>query len=374
MHWQGQDLVIENYLSGSTMAADELTVQVLAAFDDWTDARDVASLFPHYEPGSVLESVEQLVAATFLVPEGNDDDETLESAWPYWGQEARFFHFATKDAPFVSGELALDHMDAFANETPPPSLKRYPDAPRTYLPRAFLDFNVPFRDVLLEWRTTRRFLAVPIGLRAFSTLLFYTFSPMYFGDAGALGIVPMKTFASGGARHETEFYIGVLNVEGIDRGLYHYCAEDHALELLNADWCPERAADLCCGQEWVAHTGFVCFVSARFERMAWKYRHPRAYRVVLMNLGHAGQTFSLVATALGLAPFVTAAIRETGIDAALGLDGFWEGVMSVLACGVPEGMAAGQLPREVALAQAVTRPIVGMFPTPPPQPAWAVSG
>ena len=73
-------------------------------------------------------------------------------------------------------------------------------------------------------------------------------------------------------------------------------------------------------------------MSAVFARSQWRYGFPRAYRVVLLDAGHLCQTFCLVATALGLAPFCTAALGDSIIEADLGLDGVTESV--IYACGV----------------------------------------
>ena len=59
----------------------------------------------------------------------------------------------------------------------------------------------------------------------------------------------------------------------------------------------------------------------------WKYRDAHAYRVLHLDAGHLGQTFHLAATALGLAPFTTAATRNLMVEKALGLDGVSEIVL-----------------------------------------------
>ena len=75
----------------------------------------------------------------------------------------------------------------------------------------------------------------------------------------------------------------------------------------------------------------LAVMTAMFARTQWAYRPSRAYRVVLLDAGHLGQTFCLVATALGLAPFCSAALADSRIEQDLGLDGVGESV--VYACG-----------------------------------------
>ena len=62
------------------------------------------------------------------------------------------------------------------------------------------------------------------------------------------------------------------------------------------------------------------FMTALLERSMWKYKSSHAYRVLLLDAGHLGQTFHLVCTALSLAPFTSAALDGEAIEQELGLD------------------------------------------------------
>jgi hypothetical protein len=57
--------------------------------------------------------------------------------------------------------------------------------------------------------------------------------------------------------------------------------------------------------------------------------------VVLLDAGHLCQTFCLVATWLGLAPFCTAAFEDSLIERDLGLDGIRESALYVAGVGTP---------------------------------------
>jgi SagB-type dehydrogenase family enzyme len=76
-------------------------------------------------------------------------------------------------------------------------------------------------------------------------------------------------------------------------------------------------------------------MTAVFARTQWKYPASRAYRTVLIEAGHVCQTFCLVATWLGLAPFCTMALTESPIERTLGIDGVSEAVLYVAGVGVP---------------------------------------
>jgi SagB-type dehydrogenase family enzyme len=79
---------------------------------------------------------------------------------------------------------------------------------------------------------------------------------------------------------------------------------------------------------------FVIPVS-RFRRNFWKYRnHTKAYRALVLDVGHLSQTTYLAATELGLAAFITAAVNEVDIEHAFGLDPLEEGPLAVCGFGI----------------------------------------
>jgi hypothetical protein len=65
----------------------------------------------------------------------------------------------------------------------------------------------------------------------------------------------------------------------------------------------------------------------------------KPWKVVLIETGHLCQTFCLTATRLGLAPFSTAALKDSLIEKDLGLDGISESVLYVAGVGLPAARA-----------------------------------
>lgn len=362
LYWHDGELTAENYLDpkpsdtevDNAVAVDVATLDLLAAFDDWTDADAVAATMPDHDPASVAEAVDALVDARLLINEDEAErEERFLTEWGRWGEEARFFHFGTKNALYTGDSEEQRRSDGrWVRETggpPPPIFKSYTDAPRFYLPRTFLPLGGEFGSVLTTRRTHRRFTGEPVDLRTFSTLLFTTLGPMMLYDAGDLGTLMLRTSPCGGARHELEAYVAVLDVHGVEPGLYHYSPENHALELVDGDFDRAALHRLTYESEMCTPSAFVCFVTAVFERTMWKYRHPRAYRVTLLNAGHLGQTFVLTATALGLGPWQSAAFRDDEVEAAIGIDGFSEGAIYMFGAGVPIPTDSG-LPVDLTLA------------------------
>jgi SagB-type dehydrogenase family enzyme len=76
-----------------------------------------------------------------------------------------------------------------------------------------------------------------------------------------------------------------------------------------------------------------------FPRTQWKYQLGRAYRVVVAEAGHICQTFCLVATWLGLAPFCTMAFEDSRLEELLGIDGVTESIIYVAGVGSRSAVA-----------------------------------
>jgi SagB-type dehydrogenase family enzyme len=126
-----------------------------------------------------------------------------------------------------------------------------------------------------------------------------------------------------------------LRVKGLRPGLYHYHPGHHHLERISTNATPDKAQRYCGRQSYIRNAAALFLMTAVFRRTMWKYNYARAYRVVLLDAGHLCQTFCLVATWLGLAPFCTAALKDTLIEQDLRIDGIGESVLYVAGVGLP---------------------------------------
>lgn len=367
LYWHDGELTAENYLSshsaaeaGNALAVEPLVVNLLGRFEDWREDQDVATSFTEYSDESVITTTKSLVDCGLLqTHESTTDEEQFLTAWQGWGEEARFFHFGTKNADYVAGDEQRQmqfrrQLREEAASPPPAIFKSYPDAPRLYLTRAFLPLDQGFGEVLTSRRTHRQFTNSPVDQRVLATLLFYTFAPMLFCDADVFGTLMMRTSPSGGARHELEGYVAVFDVDGVDPGLYHYNAENHSLEQLSAHFDRPAMNRLTYDMGMPAESAFVCIVTAMFGRTMYKYHHPRNYRVTLLGAGHLGQTFALAATALGLGAWQTIVFRDDELERGLGIDGYSEGAIYLLGAGYP-----------VTTTQGLPADLIPPHPTPP---------
>jgi SagB-type dehydrogenase family enzyme len=339
LYWKGGELVCENYRIRSRAAVNARTIEILDYFQTWRTFEQSVRHFKNYSPFLLFSAVRQLTSLSLLVRKGTEqarEDASCERAWSSWLPEAGLLHFGCNDAPYSDDED--DHRAQFKGylqESPQPAFsKSHPGAPLIALPppsRAKTDF----RKVLFARRTHRRFSRQPLPLSHLSTLLHDTWAVTGTLRSDLFGDLPLKTSPSGGARHPEEVYVCALRVEGIPPGIYHYVSNAHILERIQDGLTAARIVDYCAGQSWVGSAPALFVMTAVFARTSWKYRFPRAYRVVLAETGHLCQTFCLVACSLGLGPFSTMALKDSLIEADLGIDGVTESVLYVAGAGVP---------------------------------------
>jgi SagB-type dehydrogenase family enzyme len=334
----------KNYLTGIEVATAPIIVSVLEALGRWCASEQVERLLAGYSPVSIRRTLAKLRRHTLLLYKNSAQakQEALLGVWKVWGEEARYFHFATKHA-FSSSQVVDERKftrSLLKKHPQPAQLKRYPRARRIPLPAPQAVPRGEFERVLLSRRTHRRFAPGGISLEQVSRILSLTWGIQGHLQWPGLGQLLLKTSPSGGARHPLEVYVFALRVAGLPRGVYHYRADHNSLELLRRESGEDRLVSMCAGQDWIRHCSALFVMTAVFPRVMWRYHFSRAYRVVLLEAGHFCQTFCLVATRLGLAPFCTAALVDAKLEKELGLDGASETVL--YAAGVGRKMAWGQ--------------------------------
>jgi SagB-type dehydrogenase family enzyme len=345
LHWADGALVLQNYAVPCSVQAHPTLIDLLDRFSTWTLLDDYLNAQPAHmrEVGGRL--VAELYRHRFLL---RSDDPLLPAesgmeAWDKWNPSAGLFHTATKDTAFVDVDVFVAHLADKQRVRPmPPTIKRYEDASRLELPRHRL--RGAFPAVLRARRTWRHFGRRAIDLDSLSELLHLSFGVQRWTSTDGDGRVPLKTSPSGGARHPLEAYVVVSRVDGVEPGVYHYASDIHQLERLPSDGGIPPFDELLPTQWWYRDACAVVLLTAVFERTRWRYEGPRAYRAVLIEAGHACQTFCLTATWLGLAPFCSMALADTTIEKLLGLDGVSESVLYAAGVGSRPEPSSSQPP------------------------------
>lgn len=340
--WHDGARVVQAARRARGVPATPLVLELLDRITDWTpvDALAVALALPVtaltvlLDGLAALELVEQLDARP---SDHGPTGGTLASAspWDTWVPAARWFHEATRDVPFgASGgrDGPAGEVGATVAAARPPVV--LPPQGRETIPLPFPVVSGPFRRALQQRRTHRRFASGALSAQHLGTLLGVTFGVQAWAHTPE-GPLALKTSPSGGARHSLEAWVWVRRVEALDPGLYHYRSDVHGLTRLDDRPAPDRVTAWLPAQDGYEGAPVVVAVASVLARVAWRYRSARAYRVVLIEAGHLAQTFCLTASALGLAPFCTAALADSVIESHLGLDGQVSPVVYAMGAGRP---------------------------------------
>jgi SagB-type dehydrogenase family enzyme len=328
-YWIDGRLIAHNYITGIRSALPPLAAEVLSYCTTWRTEREVCNALDVYPRTAVRDLIAILTKASLLTRQASASATDALDGWTEWMPAAAFFHFSTKEIRYTHRDDVLARLRRKARRRPPPpAVKRYPAVPRTLLPSPAHSGELV--QTLVHRRTWRRFQPrARVALPDLATLLGLTWGVQRWMKTG-IGTLALKTSPSGGARHPIEVYVLAKRVAGLPAGWYHYEPDAHALEAI--DSAPSGGAAYVPHQKAFASAPVLFVMTAVFARTQWAYPHARAYRVVLLDAGHLAQTFCLLATALGLAPFSTAALDDRRLERDLGLDGIAESV--IYACGV----------------------------------------
>jgi SagB-type dehydrogenase family enzyme len=338
LYWRDGQLFFHNFARRLTVSGRPVTCEVLDFFDRWRTSKEAITHFANYSQRSVRSTLTQLVHYGLLLPKGSREatqDVRIAKEWSAWLPEGSF-HFSTKDAAYVDrSNWSLDRLKSVLPKTPQPKIfKTVKGAKRTLLPKRIIP-DSEFIRVLMARKTHRRFSDQELKLETVSQLLSLVWGVNGYLYSRRFGRLLHKTSPSAGARHPGEVYLMALRVKGLRAGLYHYQPAAHQLEMINTNTSREKAWLYCARQHFVRNAAALFLMTAVFPRTMWKYHLARAYRVVLLDAGHLCQTFCLVATWLGLAPFCTAALKDTLIEEDLGIDGIRESVLYIAGVGLP---------------------------------------
>jgi SagB-type dehydrogenase family enzyme len=340
-YWNGGKLRIANYLTRREFSTNPATLDVILFFFTPRKIEDALLEFRCYSQKSVAGTILQLVDAQLLLEYNSADwkrDELLRSSWGPWLPEGGF-HFMTKDTPYVPRDWSIEQRLKRLPASPaPPHFKTIRGTTAVRLPSIEIPRDT-FFETLHARRTHRDFARGKVSLENVSQLLQTTWGVQGHFQTKAFGSLPYKTSPSGGARHPGEVYLMALKVDGLERGMYHYQVKDNRLAGLPLRVSPRMASTYCADQPYFAGAAALFIMTAVFARTMWKYGRSRAYRVVLLETGHLCQTFCLTATRLGLAPFSTAALKDSLIEKDLGLDGISESVLYVAGVGLVAGLS-----------------------------------
>jgi SagB-type dehydrogenase family enzyme len=334
IYWEQAQAICFVWQSSRGVPVSPQVVAILQDLSDWVTAGELRErIAPGGDEATVDETIRLLLMLGLVERER---DQQPPRGWTEWSPHAAFFHFATKNGVFPEDLQEYDRaLVEKAAHTPPPAPTKRVEGSRSRVPAA----PWPGSDLmatLVERRTWRRFSPQPVPAPLLAAVLNATFGVQRHARVPDQGPVVLRTSPSGGSRHPIEAYVLAWNVDGIAPGAYHYDSDTMELVDLQRPISADDIGPLLAHQTYFARAGAAVVMCPVFARTMWRYPHSRAYRTVLIDAGHLGQTFALTATALGLAPFTTMAFSESGLEQLLGLDGVSESAIYVAGVGMPD--------------------------------------
>lgn len=338
IYWAGSQAVCFTWRSAQRIPITFEAAALLDQLSDWMTTDQLADRLGAREDTATVEQTIELLLTLAMVER---EDAQSTGDWMQWTPEATFFHFATKNGVFPEDLSIRDRQlaEKARHQPPPPPTKQVGGA-RLRLDTVALD-SADLVSTLKSRRTWRRFSERPVPAGALAAVLDTTFAAQRRGKVKDQGPVIVRTSPSGGSRHSIEAYLLAWNVDGLAPGAYHYDSDTRELVDLGRPISSADIAPLIAHQTYFARAAAMVVMCPVFARTMWRYPQSRAYRTVLIDAGHLGQTFCLVATALGLAPFTTMAFSESGLEELLGLDGVSECPIYIAGVGMPDPAAAG---------------------------------
>ncbi|MCP1473287.1 SagB-type dehydrogenase family enzyme [Pseudomonas sp. EB276 TE3739] len=305
-----------------------------------------------FDPNNIIDT--QLLDAGILTVSKIDS--------PNWGWDelSKIYHIGTQNIPCESTPQNIHEWSrqylAHCSEVlakPEPSTDRKPQSVEALItlpaPGAMNDDSLT--QALLRRKTCRSYTGAAVTLDEVGTLLYFTLGYLparknAHDDPVAPGLEARRSSPSGGGLNACEGFLLAQNVVGLEPGIYAYHPAEHALSQVNS--LPEPAlGQLLGGQHFINNLPLGVFITARFDRLWWKYEHSRAYRMAFIEAGHLSQTFQLVATTLGLNTWLTGAFADGQVENLLGLEGSAEQPLFFIGCGQSDGQAMCQEMRDL---------------------------
>jgi len=163
----------------------------------------------------------------------------------------------------------------------------------------------------IENRQSRRSYAMqPISLDELSFLLWATQGIKQVIDPGHA----LRTVPSAGCRHALETYLCVLNVEGLDQGIYRYLPLEHELLFEHAEEnLSKKIINAAFGQTCAGEAAVTFIWTTIPHRMEWRYGLA-AHKVIAIDAGHVCQNLYLACEAIGAGTCAIGAYDQEKVD------------------------------------------------------------
>ncbi|MCX5855362.1 MAG: SagB/ThcOx family dehydrogenase [Deltaproteobacteria bacterium] len=218
----------------------------------------------------------------------------------------------------VRRAVDFSRTDQSLGVPPPPIEKPYrKDAIRVNLPPFGEIGKMDLPSAIGRRESRRSYGPEPLSLEELSFLLWATQGIRQKPDSGHA----LRTVPSAGCRHALETYLCVLNVRGLDAGIYRYLPLEHQLLFeFDEEDLNRKIVRAVLGQSYPAEAAVTFIWTAIPYRMEWRYGLA-AHKVIALDAGHVCQNLYLACEAIGAGTCAMAAYDQEEIDRLLRIDG-----------------------------------------------------
>jgi len=246
-------------------------------------------------------------------------------------EQLALYRYFLKDS--IRRKIDFASTDQSRGVRPPPAEKPYPpDAPLIDLTsKEDLEgtFTADLFSAISGRQSHRNFGAIPLSLKELSFLLWATQGTRSKPNDYAT----LRTVPSAGCRHALETYLCVLNVKGLEAGIYRYLPMEHQLLVVSIDSeLPDRIVAATLNQTFTGSAAVTFIWAAIPYRMEWRY-DLAAHKVIALDAGHVCQNLYLACAAIGGGTCAIAAYHQELMDRLVNVDGTDEFVIYLAAVG-----------------------------------------
>ncbi len=198
---------------------------------------------------------------------------------------------------------------------------------KIHLPEPELDKLTSFSlDCALRQRKTcREFFGTSASLSDLGTLLYYSLGSIHgqewdeFNESQFVSLGKRKSSPSSSGLQACDGFIVVMNVTGLENGIYFYHDQDHSLQKVHESISNDLLSSLVFDQFWVEGIAFGIFITIDLRKAWIKDVKTRGYVTTYIECGHVSQTIQLVSTALNLQTWITGSFRDDLLSATLNI-------------------------------------------------------
>jgi SagB-type dehydrogenase family enzyme len=241
------------------------------------------------------------------------------------------YRYFLKDS--VRSTIDFASTDQSRGVRPPPVEKPYPaDAVLIDLIRKEDlqgTFTADLFAAIAGRQSHRHFKDLPLTLPELSFLLWATQGIRSKSNEYAT----FRTVPSAGCRHALETYLCVLNVTGLETGIYRYLPIEHKLLVVFIDReLPNKIVAATLNQMFTGLAAVTFIWTVIPYRMEWRY-DIAAHKVIALDAGHVCQNLYLACSAIGSGTCAIAAYHQELLDRLVHVDGYDEFSLYLAAVG-----------------------------------------